>query len=142
MILTEHFTLDEMTISETAARKGLDNTPGPQELANLKRTAETLEKVRALVNKPIIVSSGYRAPAVNAAVGGSKTSVHMKGLAADINVPGMKPDDLARLIAASDIEFDQVILEYGRWVHVGIADKPRRELLTIRTGTGYMKGIV
>lgn len=142
MKLTEHFTLDEMTLSETAARRGLNNTPGPVELANLKRVANVLEQIRALVGKPVIVSSGYRSPAVNKAVGGSKSSAHMKGLAADINVPGLKPATLAAIIKTSGIVFDQLILEYDRWVHVGIADHPRGELLTIRSGTGYMKGIV
>lgn len=143
MKLTDHFTLDEMILSETAARRGLSNMPGPDELANLKRTAEVLEQVRALVGKPIMVSSGYRSPEVNKAVGGSKTSAHVKGLAADINCPGIKPAALAAIIKTSSIAFDQLILEFDAWVHIGIAkDHPRGELLTIRTGTGYMKGIV
>lgn len=143
MTLTPHFTLDELTLSETAARNGHDNQPGAQELANLSRLADTLEQVRALVNKPIVVSSGYRAPAVNKLVGGSATSAHVKGLAADINCPGVKPAVLAALIRDSDISFDQVILEFDRWVHIGLSEKtPRRELLTIRSGTGYMRGIV
>lgn len=143
MKLTDHFTLDEMILSETAARRGLDNRPGLEELENLKRTAETLEQVRALVGKPIMVSSGYRSPEVNKAVGGSKTSAHVKGLAADINCPGIKPAALAAIIKTSNIVFDQLILEYDSWVHIGIArDHPRGELLTIRSGTGYMKGIV
>jgi len=143
MNLTDHFTLDELTISETAARQNIDNTPSPEVLANLKRLAATLEDVRALVGKPIVVSSGYRSPAVNKAVGGSVSSAHMTGLAADINCPGIKPAALAKLIKASGIVFDQLILEYDRWVHIGLSAKaPRGQLLTIRAGTGYMQGLV
>lgn len=142
MNLSSHFTLDELTISQTAARKGLDNTPPPEVLANLKRLAATLEEVRGLVGKPIVVSSGYRSNAVNRAVGGSKTSAHMSGLAADINCHGLSPVALAHVIKSSGIEFDQLILEFDSWVHIAIADEPRRQLLTIRSGTGYMKGIV
>lgn len=143
MKLSEHFTLDEMTLSETAARNGLDNTPGLEALANLKKVAAVLEQIRALVGKPVAISSGYRSPAVNKAVGGSNTSAHVKGLAADINVPGMKPAALAAIIKTSNIPFDQLILEFDRWVHIGLSNtSPRGELLTIRTGTGYMKGIV
>jgi len=143
MKLSEHFSLDELTLSETAARKGLDNTPDAKTKDNLIRLASTLERIRALVGKPVNISSGYRSPEVNKAVGGSATSSHVKGLAADINVPGMKPAALAAIIKSSDIIYDQVILEYDRWVHIGLSEsKPRMELLTIRTGTGYMKGIV
>lgn len=143
MKLSEHFSLDEMTLSETAARKGLDNTPDKETIENLRKLAALLEQVRALVGKPIMVSSGYRSPEVNKAVGGSKTSAHVKGLAADINVPSVKPAALAAIIKTSDIKFDQLILEFDRWVHIGLRDgSPRMELLTIRTGTGYMKGIV
>lgn len=144
MKLSEHFTLDELTLSDTAARRGLDNTPGPEELANLRRIANLLEQVRNLVDKPIVVTSGYRSPAVNLAVGSkSKNSAHIKGLAADINCPGIKPAALAAIIKCSDIQFDQLILEFDRWVHIGLSEKaPRLELLTIRDGTGYMKGIV
>lgn len=143
MNLSPHFTLDELTISQAAARKGLDNTPTPQALENLKRLAATLEEVRALVGKPLIVSSGYRSKDVNRAVGGSKMSAHMSGLAADINCPGLSPVALAHVIKSSGIAFDQLILEFDSWVHIAIAEgEPRRQLLTIRSGTGYMKGIV
>lgn len=143
MKLSEHFTLDELTLSETAARKGIDNTPNQEEMNNLKRLAHMLEEVRAIVGKPITISSGYRSPAVNKAVGGSASSSHMSGLAADINCPGMTPAALAAVIKSSSIRFDQLILEFDRWVHVGLSESaPRLQLLTIRTGTGYMKGIV
>lgn len=143
MNLSEHFTIAEMTISETAARQGIDNTPSLAVIDNLKLTAATLEQIRTLVGKPVIVTSGYRSPAVNKAVGGASNSAHVLGLAADINVPGYTPKALANLIKDSGIQFDQLILEFDRWVHVGLAaGKLRNQLLTIRTGTGYMSGIV
>lgn len=143
MNLSSNFTLAELTLSQTAARLNLDNSPSPEALANLKRVATLLEQIRTLVGKPVLVSSGYRSPAVNKAVGGAANSAHVLGLAADINCPGVTPAALAHLIKCSSIRFDQLILEYDRWVHIGLSEKaPRNELLTIRTGTGYMKGIV
>ena len=143
MNLSEHFTQAELTVSETAARKGIDNTPDAFTLANLKKIAEALEAVRALVGRPINVTSGYRSPALNKAIGGAANSAHMFGLAADINVNGYTPRQLALKIRDSGIMFDQLILEYDNWVHFGLSEgTPRRELLTIRNGTGYMKGLL
>lgn len=145
MQLTEHFTLAELCNSQAAARNRLDNRPGDKEIANLKRLAELLEQIRKLVGKPINVSSAYRSPAVNKAVGGSKTSAHMKGLAADITVSGMTAKALATLISMSKIEFDQLILEGNSWVHIGLSEtKPRRQLLTatfVIGGVTYSQGI-
>lgn len=142
MNLSEHFTLSELTVSETAARNGIDNSPDDKTLQNLKRLCLTLESIRSLVGRPINVTSGYRSPAVNKAVGGAKDSAHMSGLAADINVNGYTPLQLALLIRDGGIVFDQLIHEYESWVHVGLSDNPpRRETLTIRKGTGYMKGL-
>lgn len=142
MNLSENFTLEELTFSQTAARKGIDNTPSPEIVENLKRLAGALEWIRSRLGKPVNVTSGYRSPAVNKAVGGAANSAHMSGLAADINVSGMTPKALALAISKMDHPFDQIILEYDNWVHVGLSnDKPRKELLTIRQGTGYMKGI-
>jgi hypothetical protein len=135
MNLSPHFTLDELTVSETADRKGLDNTPDAAALENLKRLAAFLEQVRSLVGKPIHVNSAYRAPAVNASVGGSKTSQHCLGLAADLRVRDMTPDQVVRAIKASDLQYDQLIREFsdpktgGGWTHVSIAqeNKPVRK---------------
>jgi zinc D-Ala-D-Ala carboxypeptidase len=148
MQLSRHFTLSELTISETAARKGLNNVPPAKELANLARLAGVLEQVRALVNRPIVVTSGYRSKAVNKAIGGSTTSAHMSGLAADINCPPLTAKQFAQKINASGVQFDQLILEFpdgagGGWVHIGLSEgPPRRQTLTIRKGTGYVEGIV
>lgn len=132
MKLTEHFTLDELTHSQAATRHKLDNTPPPDVIKQLTKLAHGLEMIRALVQCPVVISSGYRSPKVNAAVGGSRTSQHMSGKAADITAPGFgRAADLMRAIHASIIPFDQCILEYGAWVHVSFADTPRRQALVI-----------
>ena len=136
MRLSPNFTLDELTISETAARHGIDNTPSQEVIENLKLLALALQEVRALLgNKAILVSSAYRAPEVNAKVGGSKNSDHCKGLAADFISPSFgTPDDIVKAILASPIPFKQVIREFDRWVHFAIpapGETPRRQALII-----------
>jgi hypothetical protein len=136
-----------MTLSQTAVRYGINNDPTPEIIENLKRVAGVLEEIRSLVNMPIVVSSGYRSPALNRAVGGARNSAHVLGLAADINAARLDPKRLAQIIADSPIRFDQLIMEFGRWVHVGLATglaQPRREILTAKTVNGrtqYVKGI-
>lgn len=142
MFLTQHFTLAEMTASQTANREGIDNTPDSQAIANLVRLCQTLEAVRSLVDRPILVSSGYRSKALNRKVGGAASSAHVQGLAADIIAVSLTPRELARRIADSGLPFDQLILEFDGWVHLGIGRTPlRREILTIRKGTGYLPGL-
>jgi zinc D-Ala-D-Ala carboxypeptidase len=116
MRLSENFSLEELTASETAARKGIDNTPSEEVINNLKRLAAALQEVRALLNhRAILVSSGYRSPELNQAVGGSATSDHCKGLAADFICPSYgTPNDIVRAIAASGLSFKQVIREFDR----------------------------
>lgn len=125
MRLSTHFSLDELTFSEVAERKGLNNVPSPDTLLNLSRLALFLEDVRRFIGKPIIINSGYRSPEVNAAVGGKPTSQHCKGLAADIRVSGMSPDDVVKAIREAGLPYDQVIREFDRWTHVSIPDKHR-----------------
>lgn len=141
--MSDHFTIAELTFSQTAVRKGIDNTPSPAVAANLDRLMATLEQVRALTG-PLRVSSGYRSPALNAAVGGARGSAHVLGLAADITSATLTPKSLALLIRESDIEFDQLIYE-GTWVHIGLSAGPlRREVLTAHFDGGratYSKGI-
>ncbi|MCO7630340.1 D-Ala-D-Ala carboxypeptidase family metallohydrolase [Pseudomonas guariconensis] len=142
MLITPHFTLEEMTVSQIAAREGLDNAPPAQALANLGLLCRTLEQVRALCGAPIIVSSGYRSPAVNRRVGGASSSAHLSGLAADFTVFDLAPRELALRIRDSDVVFDQLILEFDGWVHLAVSrGTPRRQVLTIRRGTGYLAGI-
>jgi len=145
MNLSKHFSLEELTFSQTATRKGIDNRPDNDELLNLRGLANFLEVIREKVKKPIIITSGYRCPELNRAVGGSRSSAHMEGLAADIIAPSFgTPAELAELIAALDLEFDQVILEFDRWVHVSVSDNPRHQILTALStpdGTHYEPGI-
>ena len=125
MKLTENFTLSEMVKSETALRHGLDNTPGDTEIANLKRLTENvLQPIRNHYRTGVKVNSGFRHPEVNAAVGGSKTSDHCRGQAADIEIPGVANADLATWIS-KNLKFTQLILEFytpgipdSGWVHV------------------------
>lgn len=144
--LSPHFSLAEMTVSATGSRLGLSNLPGPRELATLTRTAERMEEVRALLgNLPILVSSGYRSPAVNHAVGGSSSSAHMTGHAVDFICPAFgSPAKVAAHLARNLTAFDQIIEEFGDWVHIGFGPGQRRQLLTarrIRGRTRYTAGI-
>jgi zinc D-Ala-D-Ala carboxypeptidase len=125
MKLSNNFSLNELTQSETALRKGLDNTPSDAIIANLKTLVENvLQPVRDHYGKGVKVNSGYRSPEVNASVGGSRTSDHCKGQAADIEIPGIANADLAKYIKDS-LKFTQLILEFytpgvpdSGWVHV------------------------
>ena len=145
MNLSPHFSLAELVASQVATRKGIDNTPAPAIVANLTRLAALLEQVRALVGTPITISSGYRSPALNRAVGGAASSAHVLGLAADIGTNKLAPKALALLIRQSDIAFDQLIYE-GTWVHIALsAGAPRRQVLTAKFaggGVSYVAGIV
>jgi len=141
MNITPHFTLDELTSSETAERNGWDNTPNDAELANLTRLADMLEQVKVVLGgKPIMVNSAFRSKKVNDAVGSKDTSQHRIGCAADIRVPGMTPDEVVRKIVASGIAYDQIIREFDRWTHISVPSSmdttPRRQALIIdKAGT-------
>lgn len=138
MNLTNNFTLEELVVSQEAKRNGLDNTPEKGIFKTLIKTAENMEEVRsALGNNPIIVSSGYRSPAVNVAVGGSVNSQHMKGEAVDFTCPKFgSPEDIVRKIISSNIRYDQLILEFDSWVHISFSDRNRKQALIIdRSGT-------
>lgn len=125
MQLSKNFSLHEMIKSETALRKGLDNTPTDDVVENLKTLVENvLQPIRESYGKGIKVNSGYRSPDVNASVGGSTTSDHTRGMAADIEIPGVPNAELAEWIA-ENLEFTQLILEFytpgvpdSGWVHV------------------------
>ena len=145
MKLSDHFTLEEFTYSEVAARLDLVNVPGPAELTNLRLTAALMEQVRTLLGHPVVVHSGYRAPRVNQAVGGVPTSKHCQGLACDFVCPEFGSiAQVAIAIEKSEIKYDQLILEYG-WVHLGLADAAtawRRQSLTKRSARApYESGI-
>ncbi|PYB72214.1 peptidase M15 [Pseudomonas sp. LB-090624] len=142
MLITPHFTLDEMTVSQLAARDGFDNIPPPDARANLKLLCCALEQVRALFDAPIIVSSGYRSDKVNRLIGGASNSQHVHGLAADFTVIEVSPRETVRRISESSVPFDQLILEFDKWVHLSVArGTPRRQVLTVRKGSGYLTGL-
>lgn len=138
MKLSENFTLLELVKSDSALRLGLDNTPSQGVINNLHAlVTHVLQPIREHYGKPVSISSGYRSGAVNAAVGGSKTSDHMRGFAADIEVPGVTNYDLAKWIQ-DNLKFTQVILEFytmgqpnSGWVHVSYdANNLRNHALT------------
>jgi uncharacterized protein YcbK (DUF882 family) len=153
MNLTANFTLEEMTKSETALRHDMDNTPGEAEIANLKALAENvLQPIRDHFGKGVKVNSGFRHPEVNAKVGGSKTSDHCQGQAADIEIPGVPNADLAQWIV-DNLDFRQVILEFytpgvpdSGWVHVSyVAGDNKKQVLTATKKDGktvYLPGLV
>lgn len=148
MMLSAHFSLEELIASEVAVRAGIDNTPTPDVLRNLYRLAEGLDRVRkALGNCPIHVTSGYRAQRLNQAIGGAKDSMHVKGLAADILCPAFGPPlTVCRALARAKLGTDQIIHEFGRWCHVAFpqeGQEARNELLTIVSVTkGYELGLL
>jgi len=142
-LYSPHFSRRELIFSETAARQGIDNTPTPEVERNLITLCNTLlEPLRAEFGA-IAVSSGFRCAALNAAVRGSQTSAHMTGCAADVKPvdPAIKLTDMTRWIERSTLPFDQVIYEFGSWVHVGIATPaaaPRRRALMIFAPETYL----
>ena len=131
MNLSKHFTLEELVRSQSAIRRCIDNTPGPDELARLvSLCAHILEPLRMRLGRPIYVSSGDRCREVNTIIGGSRNSQHMRGEAADIEVAGMTAAEVFRyIIEESALPFDQVIEEFGEWVHISWSKTPRRVAL-------------
>jgi len=148
-----NFSLQEFTKSQTALRQGIDNTPEGKHMEAAKKLFENVvQKVRDNFG-PTVINSGYRGPALNEAVGGSKTSQHCKGEAADIEVPGVPNADVAQWIV-DNTDFDQVILEFytpgipdSGWVHVSHnSDGPQRKsILTAMKENGktvYKQGLI
>jgi len=133
MLLTPHFTLEELTHTD---HREYDNTPNSSEINNLKRLAEMLEEVKTLLdNKPVMINSAFRSKAVNDAVGSKDTSQHRVGCAADIKVPGLTPDQVVQAIKNSPIQFDQLIREFDSWTHISVPNNPsgtpRKQVLII-----------
>ena len=153
MKLSANFSLAEMVKSDTALRLDMENTPGDEEIENLTALCENvLQKVRDHYGKGVKVNSGFRHPEVNAKVGGSKTSDHCKGQAADIEIPGVANADLAEWIV-ENCEFRQVILEFytpgipdSGWVHVSyVPGDNKKQVLTAMKENGktvYKPGLI
>ncbi len=130
MNLTQNFTLEELTASESAERNGWDNSPNDSELSNLTRLADFLEQVKVVLGgKPVMINSAFRSKKVNDSVGSKDSSQHRIGCAADIRVPGMTPDQVVKAVIASGIAYDQVIREFDRWTHISI---PNTDATTAR----------
>lgn len=129
----EFFTLGEFCISNTAARKGIDNTPPNPIIENIKALCTNiLDPLRRKAAKPIVISSGYRCPRLNVAVGGASTSQHVKGQAADLIIPGMTIEEVCAIVRDLKLPFDQLIDEFGQWTHVSYVPKGRGEFLKAR----------
>jgi zinc D-Ala-D-Ala carboxypeptidase len=151
--LTRNFSLHELTKSETAVRNDMDNTPGAAEIANLTELAgKVLQPIRDHYAKGVHINSGFRHPDVNAKVGGSRTSDHCKGQAADIEIPGVPNAELAEWIK-DNLEFRQLILEFytpgipdSGWVHVSFVDGDnKKQVMTATKQNGktvYLPGLV
>lgn len=141
--LTPHFTLAEATHSDKAVELGLDNTPPSVARENIYRAALGMEAIRSLCgDKPITITSWYRSPEVNRAVGGSETSDHVTGLAVDFRHSTMDAKLVAEAISRSPLIFDQIIWypEQGR-LHVGWGSKMRCQVMTKRNGQSYLQGL-
>ena len=153
MQLTENFSLKEMTRSDTATRMGHANQPSDKQTASLKLLCEkVLQPVRAHYGKSVKINSGFRHPDVNASVGGSKTSDHCNGMAADIEIDGIANGDLAEWVS-KNLKFTQIILEFytpgvpdSGWVHVSYdpANLKGQTLTAVKEGgkTVYKPGFV
>ena len=143
--LSPHFSLQELTQSQTAAREGIDNTPPADVIPHLATLCCALEHVRSFFGAAILVSSGYRNPVVNKLVGGVPDSDHILGYAADILVPhiGAPAEVCRRIISGHVVSFDQIIHEYGAWCHISVNPRMRGQALTIFKGWGgYRPGIL
>lgn len=133
--MSANFSMRELTRSDYAIRNGLPNEPMPRIAENIEQVLMPgLEQVRALLKHPMHVTSGFRSQIVNDAVGGSATSQHRYGLAADFHCDGFGTStEIVAAIAASDIQFDQLIDEFGQWVHVSFVRRaPRRDVRTFK----------
>ena len=135
MQLSPHFSLEELTYSETALRRGIDNAPAPGQVENLKRLCETiLEPVRGVLLVPMHINSGFRSVALNLAVGGAHSSAHLDGCAADFIPIGLDLRTVFDMLRKKpDLPYDQIIFECAAWIHIAAAPAgltPRRQALT------------
>lgn len=124
------FTLREFTTSQTAVRRGIDNTPTEEHIKAMNDLCRhILDPLRSHLGRPVIITSGYRSPALNKAIGGAKNSQHALGQAADIVVPGMSVDEVIQNIVDLGLPYDQMIHEFGSWVHISYGPRQRRQAL-------------
>ena len=150
--LSENFTLKELTKSDTATRLDLDNTPNEEQIESLRLLCENiLQPVRDHFGKPVKISSGFRAPAVNQATGGSATSDHCKGQAVDFEIDGLSNPDVAQWIM-DNLTYSQLILEFyvqgqpnSGWIHCSYNPEKliKQELTAVKVAgkTQYLQGL-
>ena len=146
MNISPHFTFSEVTFSQEAIRKGIDNSLPESLVRNATRQAQLMELVRTILDKPIFITSWYRSPEVNKGIGGRDSSMHMKSLACDFVSPFGTPKEICEEILKNQwIKFDQLILEFNRWVHIGLSEgRERGEVLTAVKENGktvYLTGL-
>lgn len=148
--LSPHFSLEEMIHSQYAERHHIDNSPPADIIERLRHTATQLETVRGLIGQPLIITSGYRSPELNKAIGGVGNSAHSQGYAVDFICPAYgSPLKICKAIHAAQIQFDQLINEgahkdTGGWVHISFSIPMRQEMLTARftaAGVEYTGGL-
>jgi zinc D-Ala-D-Ala carboxypeptidase len=138
--LSGHFTLEEATYSESAIRRGLKNQPDVNSWSNMQQAAFFLEKVRN-VTGPLKVNSWYRTYELNKVVGGANNSAHMSGWAIDVSSDVHSPYELCSLAMESGVMFDQIILEYDRWMHISFDPQSRRQVLSCFKAGCYEMGL-
>lgn len=138
MKLSEHFRLDEFTVSELAARRGMANMPGAEAIAQLRSLCQlVLEPLRRELGRPVVITSGYRSPELNAAVGGSPNSLHLQGRAADLIVPGVAPLAVCEAARRLKLPCAEIIHEFGRWAHLAVGSAGGRpKILTASLAAG------
>ena len=146
MQLTEHFTLEEFTRSTTGERNNINNSVPDDLMPNIQLTANKLERVRKVLGFPIIITSGYRCPALNARVGGASTSAHTKGLAVDFHSSYGTPKEICQRLIDAGVQFDKLIQEHNQWVHIGFSPSNNRQIVltAIKQGgkTVYADGLI
>lgn len=146
MKLTKNFKLEEFTYSLTASRLKIDNSVPEELMPNIQLTAVKLELVRIALGRPIIITSGYRCPALNARVGGAANSAHTKGLAIDFHSSFGTPKQICQRLIDSGVQFDKLIQEHNQWVHIGFSPTKNRQIVltAVKNGgkTVYLNGLV
>jgi uncharacterized protein YcbK (DUF882 family) len=146
MKISQYFSLSEFTRSQTAARQYIDNTPSEIAIENIKKLAtQVLDPLREAIGKPITVSSGYRSPRLNKAVGGAENSDHMRGLSADIIIAGVHPSDVCKTALNLGLPMKNIINEYGKWTHITLGEEGQKTIaMTAEKQNGkthYIQGI-
>ena len=147
MQLTKNFSLAELTKSQTASREGFSNRPTKAQIAKLKTLCEkVLQPLRDHYGRPVIVTSGYRSPALNRAIGGSTSSQHSHGEAADFTVAGISNLEVCRWLE-KNLNYDQLIYEFGEdgWIHVSYREGRLRnqelQARRVKGRTRYFSGL-